>query len=103
MGCPARRERQVPNTARGSTGLRKTACGFVARHPHAELKKQASSRPARDIYGMILPNMAIRNAERPGKSSSRQRTADGLENHCDGNVTVGSNPTPSAPTSQNRF
>jgi len=27
----------------------------------------------------------------------------GLENHCDGNVTVGSNPTPSALTSQNRF
>ena len=28
---------------------------------------------------------------------------DGLENHCGGNVTVGSNPTPSAPTSQNQF
>ena len=49
MGCPARRERQIPNTARGSTALRKTARGFVARHPHAELKTQASSRPARDI------------------------------------------------------
>jgi hypothetical protein len=30
-------------------------------------------------------------------------TADGgLENHCGGNVTVGSNPTPSAPTSENQ-
>jgi hypothetical protein len=28
---------------------------------------------------------------------------DGLENHCGGNVTVGSNPTPSALTSENRF
>jgi hypothetical protein len=27
---------------------------------------------------------------------------DGLENHCGGNVTVGSNPTPSAPTSARR-
>jgi hypothetical protein len=27
---------------------------------------------------------------------------DGLENHCGGNVTVGSNPTPSAPTSGGR-
>jgi hypothetical protein len=27
---------------------------------------------------------------------------DGLENHCGGNVTVGSNPTPSALTSVNR-
>jgi hypothetical protein len=26
---------------------------------------------------------------------------DGLENHCDGNVTVGSNPTPSALTFEN--
>jgi hypothetical protein len=26
---------------------------------------------------------------------------DGLENHCGGNVTVGSNPTPSALTSEN--
>jgi len=27
----------------------------------------------------------------------------GLENHCGGNVTVGSNPTPSALTSENGF
>jgi hypothetical protein len=26
---------------------------------------------------------------------------DGLENHCGGNVTVGSNPTPSAPDLEN--
>ena len=53
-------------------------------------------RDGRDIRGMIMVNAAGRQAERRGRSRERERTAHALENHCGGNVTVGSNPTPSA-------
>jgi len=57
----------------------------------------------RDICGMTLDDLAGGNAKSPGKSMAGRWITYGLENHCGGNVTVGSNPTPSAPTSQNRF
>ena len=45
---------------------------------------------------MILADMAAAAAESPGSNAAGQGATDGLENHCGGNVTVGSNPTPSA-------
>jgi hypothetical protein len=69
----------------------------------AEQWAVAALRQARDIRGMILGSMATQDAECRGKNRDGQRTAHALENHCGGNVTVGSNPTPSALTSQNRF
>jgi len=45
---------------------------------------------------MILLGKAAVNANNVGSNGTRPRTADALENHCGGNVTVGSNPTPSA-------
>ena len=41
----------------------------------------SGSRPARDIRGMILDNASRRDAERPGRSRDRRRTACALENY----------------------
>ena len=57
---------------------------------------------SRDIHGMILSAAADTATESPGSNAAGQRVTDVLENHCGGNVTVGSNPTPSAPTSENQ-
>ena len=50
---------------------------------------------------MILLGELIPSADNAGSDGGGPRTTNGLENHCGGNVTVGSNPTPSAPTSVN--
>jgi hypothetical protein len=45
---------------------------------------------------MILGDMLGTAAESPASNAAGQGVTYALENHCDGNVTVGSNPTPSA-------
>jgi hypothetical protein len=48
------------------------------------------------MHGMILDDVKGQHAEGPGSGHLEYQTTDALENHCGGNVTVGSNPTPSA-------
>ena len=68
--------------------------------------REVTNRPvevARDMHGMILFGMVGADAESQGGKAAGQEVTHDLENHCHGNVTVGSNPTPSALTSVNRF
>jgi ubiquinone/menaquinone biosynthesis C-methylase UbiE len=46
---------------------------------------------------MILDSEEGEHAKSPGRNGGGTVNHDALENHCGGNVTVGSNPTPSAP------
>jgi len=45
---------------------------------------------------MIMGALVDVASESPGNNAGGQRVTYALENHCGGNVTVGSNPTPSA-------
>ena len=73
---------------------RSPARRLLAATPGTPLTVGAAS--VRDMRGMILVVEPSLGTEKAGSSGGRRSTTDALENHCGGNVTVGSNPTPSA-------
>ncbi len=97
-------------------------CRAVARIPYdphleegAEVELELLSAETADAYltlaalvgdGLAWPRgLTYRSALRrlvPHRRARLVADGDGLENHCGGNVTVGSNPTPSAPTSEDK-